>query len=46
VVREFEKLAERERKRSGLQDMTAAGLITLDELRMKLAALEESRRTG
>ncbi len=40
------KLAEVDRKRSGFQDMAAEGLITLDELRIKLAALEESRDTA
>jgi site-specific DNA recombinase len=39
----LEKLAEAERKRSGFQDMAAEGLITLDELRAKLAVLEEDR---
>ena len=38
--------AEAERKRSGFQDMAAEGLITLDELRTKLAGLEETRRTA
>ena len=38
-----EKLAEANRKRSGFQDMAAEGLITFDELRAKLAKLEESR---
>jgi chromosome segregation ATPase len=32
-----------ERKRSAYQDQQAEGLITLDELRTKLAALEEAR---
>jgi site-specific DNA recombinase len=41
-----EKLAEAERKRSGFQDMAAEGLITLDELRAKLAGLEETRTTA
>jgi hypothetical protein len=41
-----ERLADAERKRSGFQDMAAAGLITLDELRVKLAALEETRETA
>ena len=37
------KLAEVGRKRSAYQDQQADGLITLDELRSKLAALEETR---
>jgi hypothetical protein len=40
------KLAEAERKRSGFQDMAAEGLITFDELRAKLAALDETRTTA
>jgi site-specific DNA recombinase len=40
------KAAETERKRSGFQDMAAEGLITLNELRTKLAGLEETRRTA
>ena len=32
-----------DRKRSAYQDQQAEGLITLDELRTKLAALEETR---
>ena len=39
----LEKLAEADRKRSGFQDMAAEGLITFDELRAKLADLEETR---
>ncbi len=39
----LEKLAEADRKRSGFQDMAAEGLITLEELRAKLAGLEETR---
>jgi Recombinase zinc beta ribbon domain len=39
-------LAETERKRSGFQDMAAEGLITFDELRAKLATLEETRETA
>ena len=42
----LEQLAETDRKRSGFQDMAAEGLITLDELRAKLAALEEARETA
>src|SRR5215204_2457055 len=37
------KLAEVDSKRSAYQDQQAEGLITLDELRTKLAALEEMR---
>ena len=37
------KLAEVDRKRSAYQDQQAEGLITLDELRAKLADLEETR---
>ena len=40
------KLAEVERKRSGFQDMAAEGLITLEELRAKLNALEETRKVA
>ena len=39
----LEKAAEVGRKRSGFQDMAAEGLITLEELRTKLAGLEETR---
>jgi len=39
----LERLAEADRKRSGFQDMAAEGLITFDELRAKLADLEETR---
>jgi site-specific DNA recombinase len=35
-----------ERKRSGFQDMAAEGLITFDELRVKLAGLEEDLGTA
>ncbi len=42
----LDKLAEVERKRSGFQDMAAEGLITLDELRSKLADLEETREAA
>jgi hypothetical protein len=42
----LDKLADVERKRSGFQDMAAEGLITFDELRAKLAALEETRTTA
>jgi site-specific DNA recombinase len=37
------KLAEVDRKRSAYQDQQAEGLITLEELRAKLSALEEAR---
>ena len=37
------KLAEVDRKRSAYQDQQAEGLITVDELRSRLAALEETR---
>ena len=39
-----EKLAEVSRKRSRYQEMSAEGLIDLDELRAKLTTLEETRR--
>jgi site-specific DNA recombinase len=42
----LEKLAEVDRKRSGFQDMAAEGLITLDELRAKLAGLEDARKAA
>jgi hypothetical protein len=42
----LDKLAEAEGKRSGFPDMAAEGLITPDELRTKLAGLEETRRTA
>jgi site-specific DNA recombinase len=42
----LEKLAEADRKRSGFQDMAAEGLITFDELRSKLASLNETRDTA
>jgi site-specific DNA recombinase len=42
----LERATEVGRKRSGFQDMAAEGLITLDELRTKLAALEETRMTA
>jgi hypothetical protein len=40
------KLSEAVRKRSGFQDLAAEGLITIDELRGKLAELEETRQTA
>jgi len=42
----LEKLAETDHKRSGYQDMPAEGLIIFDELRVKLAVLEETRETA
>ena len=42
----LDKLAQVERKRSAYQDQQAEGLITLDELRSKLATLEETRETA
>jgi site-specific DNA recombinase len=42
----LEKVSEVDRKRSGFQDMAAEGLITLDELKVKLAGLEELRETA
>jgi hypothetical protein len=42
----LDKLSEINHKRSGFQDMAAEGLITFDELRSKLAALEETRATA
>ena len=42
----LEKLAAADRKSSGFQDMAAEGLITFDELRAKLAALEETREAA
>ena len=41
----LEQLAEADRKRSAFQDMAAEGLITFDELRAKLATLEETSET-
>jgi len=38
------KLAEADQRRASFQDMAAEGLITFDELRTKLAALEETRQ--
>jgi hypothetical protein len=38
-----EKLQEAERMRSGYQDLAARGLLTYEELGVKLAALEETR---
>ena len=39
----LDKLVQVDRKRSAYQDQQAEGLVTLDELRTKLAALEETR---
>ncbi len=38
------KVAEVDQRRASFQDMAAEGLITFDELRTKLAALEETRQ--
>jgi hypothetical protein len=42
----LERISAGERKRSGFQDMAAEGLITLDELRGKLAELDDLRTTA
>jgi site-specific DNA recombinase len=42
----LDRLADVERKRARFQDMAAEGLLTFDELRTKLAALEETRQTA
>jgi site-specific DNA recombinase len=42
----LDRLAEVEHKRASFQDMAAEGLITFDELRIKLAALDETRQTA
>jgi hypothetical protein len=42
----LEKLTDVDRKRSAYQDQQAEGLITIDELRSKLASLEETRKTA
>lgn len=42
----LDKLADLDRKRSRFQDMAADGLISLDELRAKLAELEETRKVA
>jgi site-specific DNA recombinase len=42
----LDKLAEVDHKRSAYQDQQAEGLITLEELRAKVAALEEARETA
>jgi len=40
------ELAEIDRRRSGFQDMAVEGLISLDELRIKLGSLEETCKTA
>ncbi len=42
----LEKIADVDRKRSAYQDQQAEGLISIDELRSKLAGLEETRKTA
>ena len=42
----LDRLGALERKRANLQDMAAEGLITFDELRAKLAAVEDTRQTA
>jgi len=42
----LDRLTDVERRRANFQDMAAEGLITFDELRTKLAALEETRQTA
>jgi hypothetical protein len=42
----YARVSTDEQARSGFQDMAAEGLITLDELRTKLAGLEETRKTA
>jgi hypothetical protein len=42
----LEKLTDAERKRSSFQDMAAEGLINFDELRTKLATLQETCETA
>ena len=42
----LDRLAEVEHKRASFQDMAAERLITFDELRIKLAALDETRQTA
>lgn len=42
----LKKLSEVERQRSRAQDMAIQGLLDYDELRAKLASLEETRRTA
>ncbi len=45
-VRMEKIIAEVDRKRGGFQDMAAEGLITFDELRVKLAELEDTREAA
>jgi site-specific DNA recombinase len=42
----LDQLSDVERRRASFQDMAAEGLITFDELRAKLEALEEARQTA
>jgi site-specific DNA recombinase len=42
----LERIAEADRRRSTFQDMAAEGLMSFDELRAKLAALEETCKTA
>jgi hypothetical protein len=42
----FEKIAEAGRKRARYQEMAAEGLIDFEELRARLAVLEETRKTA
>jgi hypothetical protein len=42
----LEKLAEVDHRRDGYLDLAADGLMNRDELRTKLAALEETRKTA
>jgi site-specific DNA recombinase len=42
----LDKLTQVDRKRSAYQDQQAEGLITMDELRSKLAGLEKTRETA
>jgi hypothetical protein len=42
----LDELAKADRKRSRYQDQQAEGLITLDELRNKFAAIEDTRKTA
>jgi hypothetical protein len=41
-----DRFAEAERKRGGYQEMAAADLITFDELRSRLAELDDTRRAA
>ena len=42
----LDKLSQADRKRSTFQDMAAEGLLTLEELREKLADLEDTRKVA